>query len=286
MSISACRSIEVVLDISPDAVKCLAGISGVWLLLCPRRRVNVFVRGSCLTIPKGECALVSSEDIDANCFSAFSGTALLIYGSEISPHDRKLLVGSTNKGSFQNSWSRLLYAYIENLDEDTLRFVCSNESDWSLVKHQIMALLRRTLREELRGTSGYKRHASSAMNARPHAEHLFREVCAWVVANLANPEMSLLFVANHFHLSSRSIQNLFSLYGKNITFVSFLRQQRLFRAREMLIDASQAHRTISEICWSCGFSDPVYFGKVFRRFFGSAPGEMRRAQTLDELVAL
>lgn len=240
-----------------------------------------------MAIPKGGSALVSSGDIDARCFNTFCGTVLLIYGSGISPLDRKLLAGSTNKECFQNSWSRLLCAYIENLDADTLRFVRSNESDWSLVKHQIMALLRRTLREELRGASGYKRrHTSGVMSARPHAERLFSEVCAWVVANLANPEMSLQFVANHFHLSSRSIQNLFSLYGKNITFVSFLRQQRLLRAKEMLIDASQTHRTISEICWSCGFSDPVYFGKVFRSFFGSAPGEMRRGQALNELAAL
>src|SRR3546814_431566 len=101
-------------------------------------------------------------------------------------------------------------------------------------------------------------------------------ICAWVTDNFVNPEMTSELVADHFHISSRYIQNLFAKYGGGTTFVSFLREKRLRHAWGMLVSVAHAHQNISEICWNCGFSDPVYFGKIFREFFGTTPGQMRR----------
>jgi len=270
------QSIEAASDVTKKVATRYVGGPGIWLLLCAKHRISLFIRDSLLVMPEGSVALVHSGDVDAGRLDAFYGTVLLINEDEISPHDRKLLMRSKRNSSFASGWSRLLCAYLESLDEETLRFVYNNESDWSLVKHQIMALLRRTLREQLKGARYGSRHQNDGEGVRLNGERLFEDICGWVVANLTNPEMSLGFVASHFQVSLRSIQSLFSNHGDNITFVSFLRKERLLLARKMLTDANHAHQTISEISWNCGFSDPVYFGKIFRKFYGEAPGQVRR----------
>ena len=285
MAIPAGRSFEIILDAEAYAAEGVAVEPDVWVVLCARRRISFFVRGSFVTIPEGTMALFSSEHFGEQSFEAFSGVMLLVRGAAVSPRGRKLLVSTANRRGFQNVWSRMLSAYLSGVDEALLRVARNNESDWMLIQHQVIALLRRALREESKGTSPPWLGAAGVVSGKPDGERLFGEICAWVTMNLANPEMSLGFVASHFQLSSRSIQNLFSRYGEKLTFVSYLRQQRLLRAKAMLLDAAFAQQTIAEIGWSCGFADPVYFSKVFRSFFGHAPGEMRREHALDEVEA-
>jgi AraC-like DNA-binding protein len=53
----------------------------------------------------------------------------------------------------------------------------------------------------------------------------------------------------------------------------FVLQERMRRAARLL--TSHALLTVKEIAILCGFDDPNYFAKVFRRFFGTSPTEFR-----------
>ncbi|NND34265.1 MAG: helix-turn-helix domain-containing protein [Saprospiraceae bacterium] len=49
---------------------------------------------------------------------------------------------------------------------------------------------------------------------------------------------------------------------------------RLNRAKTLLMETDH---TISEIAYQCGFNDPEYFGRVFKKEFGSTPSEFRNS---------
>ncbi len=55
-------------------------------------------------------------------------------------------------------------------------------------------------------------------------------------------------------------------YGQ--TFVEYLTAQRLEHARYLLENGSLS---VAEVCYSCGFSSPPYFSRLFRRGVGMSP---------------
>ena len=56
------------------------------------------------------------------------------------------------------------------------------------------------------------------------------------------------------------------------TFSKYLNQMRMHQAADMLIHSTQS---INEIAGACGFSDPLYFRKVFKRYYDKTPTEYR-----------
>lgn len=80
-------------------------------------------------------------------------------------------------------------------------------------------------------------------------------------------------VACRQRLSPRYVGMLFASDGTS--FSEFVREERLKRARRMLLGSRFDHLRISEIAYSVGFNDLSYFNRSFRRRFGCSPGEMR-----------
>jgi len=247
-----------------------------WLLVYARQRITVLSSGALLVLPERRLALLRGEEVNCGSFQDFHGTVLLMRGTAMSPQDRKLLGQRSADVRFESAWSRLLAAYLDALDAATLAFISREESGGSLVEQQVLSLLRRALRERSVGARPWLHGAAAASRAQSRGELLYQNICGWVADNYAMAEMSSELAADHFQVSPRYVQNLFSRYGGGVTFVSFLRDKRLGRAMEMLADPRHAHQNISEICWNCGFTDPVYFGKVFREKFGMTPGQARR----------
>lgn len=58
----------------------------------------------------------------------------------------------------------------------------------------------------------------------------------------------------------------------------FIRMVRLKRAAQLL---EQNELTISQVSYMVGFSDPGYFGKCFRKFFGDSPSNFAKKKTLS-----
>ncbi|MCD0505642.1 AraC family transcriptional regulator [Bordetella petrii] len=251
------------------------GRPGAWLLLYAQRGIILHLKGEPRTLADGELRVVYSADMQADGFADFRGTALLMHEASISPQDRQLLARQARNAKFHHGWGRLLAAYIDSLDAETLDSIGNEAAGWPLLEQQIMALLRRGSQASLHVVRGVQ-PGNTRRGAHSRGEMLFDRICAWVAANATNPEMASDYVASHFGISSRYMQSLFASHGGGATFVSFLREQRLRRAREALAAPGCEHQTISEISWNCGFSDPVHFGKTFREFFGVTPGQARR----------
>jgi AraC-like DNA-binding protein len=62
------------------------------------------------------------------------------------------------------------------------------------------------------------------------------------------------------------------------SFTAFVREQRLLRARAMLVSPRFDHKRIGEIAYEVGFNDLSYFNRTFVQRFGMTPGEARAAK--------
>jgi AraC-like DNA-binding protein len=93
------------------------------------------------------------------------------------------------------------------------------------------------------------------------------------ILTLVEHEVSLSEIAARHQLSPRYIGMLFE--GDGTCFTEFVREQRLKRARSILLNPCSAGRRIAEIAYEVGFNDLSYFNRSFRRRFGESPSEMR-----------
>ncbi len=119
------------------------------------------------------------------------------------------------------------------------------------------------------GTYGVTRHLQKTSKALSHVraieepvkfirEHYHRQISIDELAELAHLSVSAL--ERHFkkHLAKTPNQ--------------FINEVRLENARKLLIETQLP---ISQVAYQCGFSEPSYFSKQFRRLFGEIPSQMR-----------
>lgn len=93
----------------------------------------------------------------------------------------------------------------------------------------------------------------------------------FIVDHMADP-LDVAAVARHVHLSRRQLDRLFdATFG--VPAGAFLQHTRLQRARYLV---GGTDLTIKEIAYACGFTDPNYFGRVFRKRYGASPVAYRR----------
>jgi AraC-like DNA-binding protein len=99
---------------------------------------------------------------------------------------------------------------------------------------------------------------------------LVERILRRIERDFADPELGPQPVADTLGISKRYLQAL--LAARGTSFVQQLAQVRLERACNLL---SESSLPIAEIGFRCGFLDPGYFGRQFRRRFGATPREWR-----------
>jgi AraC-like DNA-binding protein len=119
------------------------------------------------------------------------------------------------------------------------------------------------------GTYGVTRHLQKTSKALSHVraieepvkfirEHYHRQISIDELAELAHLSVSALERRFKKHLAKTPNQ--------------FINEVRLENARKLLIETQLP---ISQVAYQCGFSEPSYFSKQFRRLFGEIPSQMR-----------
>ena len=106
-----------------------------------------------------------------------------------------------------------------------------------------------------------------------HDELLMR-VKAYIEANLADPELSVERIAQACSISLRALHRHFAEDPAG-SVSRYLWQRRLIRSGEALRDPSQAHRSITDVCFSHGFSSSSHFSRLFKDQFGVPPVHYR-----------
>ena len=111
-------------------------------------------------------------------------------------------------------------------------------------------------------------------------DELPMRVKAYIEANLANRELSVERIAHACSISVRGLHRLFAEDPAG-SVSRYLWQRRLIRCAEVLRDPSQAHRSITDVCFSYGFSSSSHFSRLFKDWFGVSPGHYRSARNLE-----
>ncbi|MBQ9031468.1 MAG: helix-turn-helix domain-containing protein [Parasporobacterium sp.] len=94
---------------------------------------------------------------------------------------------------------------------------------------------------------------------------------AYVREHFCDPNLSLISTAEHVGMSSAHFSTLFS-QQQGQTFISYLTQLRVERAKEMLLSTSLK---LADIALEVGYNEPNYFSHVFRKVTGMTPKDFR-----------
>ena len=101
-------------------------------------------------------------------------------------------------------------------------------------------------------------------------DHLAQEVKHYIIANY-NKQITIEELCSYFFCSRGTLLNHFkSKY--NTTIHQCLLDYRLKKATELLINDEL---NVKEIAYFCGFEDPNYFSKVFKKRYGRSPLEFK-----------
>lgn len=94
---------------------------------------------------------------------------------------------------------------------------------------------------------------------------------ATIEARLSDSSLDAQAVADAVGVSVRYANAVLADHDTSI--MRLIQARRLERCRYALEDPRQAHRTVSEIAYSWGFSDMTHFGRRFKRAYGILPRE-------------
>jgi len=105
-------------------------------------------------------------------------------------------------------------------------------------------------------------------------DELSARVKAYIEAQLSDPELSVERIAHACNISVRGLHRLFAEDPAG-SVSSYLWHRRVNRCANELRDSSQLHRSITDICFSYGFSSSSHFSRLFKDRFGVPPFRYR-----------
>lgn len=105
-------------------------------------------------------------------------------------------------------------------------------------------------------------------------ENLFEMLVDYVNTHYRDPGLSLKKLATIFSYTEKYVSHLFK-QKKGIGFNRYLNDLRLRYAHELI---STGTCSVSEIAAHCGYSDPLYFSKLFKKKVGTTPTEYMKGK--------
>jgi AraC-like DNA-binding protein len=94
-----------------------------------------------------------------------------------------------------------------------------------------------------------------------------------VEQRLSDPKLSPKLLATAVGISVRYANVVLASHGTSLE--RFIQKSRLERCRRALEDGAQAHRSITDIAFSWGFTDLSQFSRSFKKIYGLAPRDYR-----------
>ena len=107
-----------------------------------------------------------------------------------------------------------------------------------------------------------------------------RTVAGKIIEHLPDGPPSQKEIAEALHVSNRTLQR--KLKEEGTSFIDLLQDARLSLAKKYL---AQPQRSIVEIAFLLGFSEPSTFSRAFKRWTGTAPAEYRKHVLAERTAA-
>ena len=149
-----------------------------------------------------------------------------------------------------------VYDYLEKpVDDEELLKVCSTLADKIREEHKSEKQEDGAFRINL--PTGFHNHQISC-------------IVAYIKENYEKP-IGLADAAEYIRLSENHLSTLF----KEVTGINFLQYLNGYRLNMAIDMMKEGGVNISEIAPKCGFQNPGYFAKIFKRYFGMTPTQFR-----------
>ena len=116
-------------------------------------------------------------------------------------------------------------------------------------------------------TLSFVEEADSPKDVRISRE--FDEILQYIHNNFADPELSISKIADIFGFSKKYFSALF-VKNMQTNFTNYLADIRIKHATQLL---QQNKLPVAELAEKCGYSDPLYFSKVFKKITGVSPSK-------------
>lgn len=153
-----------------------------------------------------------------------------------------------------------------------LDFLASLCSVWEAVDDRCAAHLN-SVALELIVAALHERSERVATANSNYRSAQFQRAKAFIDSHLQDPSLSLSLVAAALGASVRHVSALLSERG--LSYRRYVLEQRLRRCANDLADIRFAHRTVTIIAYSWGFSDGSHFSNAFKAAHGVSPREYR-----------
>jgi len=108
---------------------------------------------------------------------------------------------------------------------------------------------------------------------KPEDDALMKRIMKFVDANLSNSDANIGDMATAAATSRSGLQRKLK-QTMGITPQDLLREARIKRACQLLVESN---KSISEVAYACGFTDPKYFSRCFKQSTGKSPSDYKSA---------
>lgn len=107
------------------------------------------------------------------------------------------------------------------------------------------------------------------------------EIRSYVESHLTDPNLDADHICQKFNVSRSSLYRDFAQDGGVGQFIA---RRRLDRTFYRLLTASSSRGCVQEIAADCGYEDPGYFSRLFRRRFGISPSVVSSQRDREKIL--
>ena len=97
-------------------------------------------------------------------------------------------------------------------------------------------------------------------------------ICEYANSHFGDPTLCLSDIASRFGYDAKYLSALFKS-KKGITFTAYLRSVRVKHAAFLMEEGVESAKSVAVLC---GFSDALYFSKIFKKEVGMTPSEYKK----------
>jgi two-component system response regulator YesN len=110
-----------------------------------------------------------------------------------------------------------------------------------------------------------------------NSENTVSSIVDYVNSHYRDTDISLKKIAYVFSYTEKYLSSLFKKQ-MNVGFNSYLNNLRVQYAQELI---EKYEKSVSKIATLCGYSDAMYFSKVFKKYTGKTPTEYIKSKEKD-----
>ncbi|UOR01914.1 helix-turn-helix domain-containing protein [Leucobacter allii] len=119
-----------------------------------------------------------------------------------------------------------------------------------------------------------RREAGERLGGRGSSGALLQRILGYIEAHLGEPDLGPERIAAAHFISPRYLQVLFQRNG--LTVSSWVREQRLARCFDELVDPTVLEQPIAAVAARWGMLEPTHFSRAFKKRYGISPRQARR----------